>query len=153
MIATLGGVLAGLVLGLVLRNSSQEPWSMREAMYVKFIGELFLRMLKAIIIPLIVPALIASIGSLSIKVAGKVGLRAVVYYLTTTVLAVALGILLVVTIQPGKGKENDTKHFGEQRNVTTPDTLMDLLRNCIPENVVGACIQQIRTDLKVSQVF
>ena len=72
MIATLGGVLAGLVLGLVLRNSSHEPWSMREAMYVKFIGELFLRMLKAIIIPLIVPALIASIGSLSIKVAGKV---------------------------------------------------------------------------------
>ena len=136
MIATLGGVLAGLVLGLVLRNSSQEPWSMREAMYVKFIGELFLRMLKAIIIPLIVPALIASIGSLSIKVAGKVGLRAVVYYLTTTVLAVALGILLVVTIQPGKGKEKDTKHFGEPRNVTTPDTLMDLIRQMFPPNLI-----------------
>jgi len=148
MIATLGGVLLGLALGLILKASSEEPWSLRDAMYVKFIGELFLNMLKGIIIPLIVPALIASIGSLSTKVAGKVGLRAVTYYLTTTVFAVALGITLVLTIQPGVGKEGDRESSGERRNVTTADTMMDLLRNCIPENVVGATTQQSRTELE-----
>merc|ERR1719466_564849 len=117
-------------------------------MYVKFIGELFLNMLKGIIIPLIVPALIASIGSLSTKVAGKVGMRAVAYYLTTTVIAVVLGITLVMTIKPGDGKEGDQGDAGEKRNVTTPDTMMDLLRNCIPDNVVGATIQQARTELE-----
>jgi len=148
MIATLGGVLVGLAIGLILKNSSQEPWSLRDAMYVKFIGELFLNMLKGIIIPLIVPALIASIGSLSTKVAGKVGMRAVTYYLTTTVFAVALGITLVLTIRPGVGKEGHKGDTGERRNVTTPDTMMDLLRNCIPVNVVGAAIQQSRTVLE-----
>jgi len=148
MIATLGGVLVGLALGLVLKASSDEPWSQRDAMYVKFIGELFLQMLKGIIIPLIVPALIASIGSLSTKVAGKVGLRAIVYYLTTTIFAVVLGITLVLTIKPGVGKEGDKAPSGERRNVTTPDTMMDLIRNCIPVNVVGATIQQARTELE-----
>ena len=150
MIATLGGVLVGLALGLVLKASSDEPWSQRDAMYVKFIGELFLQMLKGIIIPLIVPALIASIGSLSTKVAGKVGLRAIVYYLTTTIFAVVLGITLVLTIKPGVGKEGDKAPSGERRNVTTPDTMMDLIRNCIPVNVVGATIQQARTELEVN---
>ena len=150
MIATLGGVLVGLALGLVLKASSEEPWSQRDAMYVKFIGELFLQMLKGIIIPLIVPALIASIGSLSTKVAGKVGLRAIVYYLTTTIFAVVLGITLVLTIKPGVGKEGDQAPSGERRNVTTPDTMMDLIRNCIPVNVVGATIQQARTELEVN---
>ena len=149
MIATLAGVLVGLALGLILKASSEEPWSVREAMYVGFVGELFLNMLKGIIIPLIVPALIASIGSLSTKIAGKVGLRAVTYYLTTTVFAVVLGIVLVLTIQPGAGKEDHTGHSGERRNVTTPDTMMDLLRNCIPENVIGATIQQTSTELEV----
>jgi len=147
MIATLCGVLVGLALGLILK-AVKEPWSLREAMYVKFIGELFLNMLKGIIIPLIVPALIASIGSLSTKVAGKVGMRAVAYYLTTTVIAVVLGITLVMTIKPGDGKEGDQGDAGEKRNVTTPDTMMDLLRNCIPDNVVGATIQQARTELE-----
>ena len=150
MIATLGGVLVGVVLGLVLKASSEEPWSLRDAMYVKFIGELFLQMLKGIIIPLIVPALIASIGSLSTKVAGKVGLRALVYYLTTTLFAVVLGIVLVTTIRPGAGKDGDKAPSGERRNVTTPDTMMDLIRNCIPVNVVGATIQQTRTELEVN---
>ena len=40
MIATLGGVLLGLALGLILKASSTEPWSLRDAMYVKFIGDL-----------------------------------------------------------------------------------------------------------------
>ena len=46
-----------------LKNSREEPWSQREAIYVKFIGELFLNMLKCIIIPLVVPSLIAAIGN------------------------------------------------------------------------------------------
>ena len=47
--------------GSALRTR-KEPWTRREVMYVKYIGELFLNMLKSIIIPLVVPSLIASIG-------------------------------------------------------------------------------------------
>ena len=83
-----------------------EPWTDREVMYVRYIGELFLRMLKALILPLIIPSLISAIGSLDMSLSGKVGGRAVGYYMATTVLAVILGIILVQAIHPGRQAED-----------------------------------------------
>ena len=69
-IATLAGVLIGIIFGVSLRTR-EEDWSQREVMYVKFIGSLFLQMLKAIIIPLIIPSLIVAVGSLDLSLSGK----------------------------------------------------------------------------------
>jgi len=148
-IATLAGVITGVILGVGLKNSTDEPWSQRDAMYVRYIGKLFLNMLKCVIIPLIIPSLIASIGSMDLSLSGKVGLRAIVYYLSTTVLAVILGIILVTSIQPGAGglDEDEVQAVGEKRNITTADTMMDLLRNCFPPNIIQASLQQYKTEL------
>jgi len=148
-IGTLAGVIIGVILGVCLKNSSDEPWSRRDAMYVSYIGKLFLNMLKCVIIPLIIPSLIAAIGSMDLSLSGKVGLRAVVYYMATTVLAVILGIILVTTIRPGAGgiNEEDLQEQTTKRNITTADTLMDLLRNCFPPNIIQAGLQQHKTEL------
>ena len=83
-------------------------WTEREVMYVSYVGQLFLRMLKALILPLIIPSLVAAVGSLDMSISGKVGGRAVGYYMATTVLAVILGIILVSAIHPGKpGNQGD----------------------------------------------
>ena len=145
-IATVIGVCAGLALGFGLQARDQ-AWSEREAMYIGYIGELFLNMLKCIIIPLIIPSLIVAVGSLDAAMAGKIGLRAVVYYLSTTIIAVILGIILVMTIKPGD--RTDTDYYGDapeaSSNVTTADTLMDLLRNAFPPNIIQATMQSYRT--------
>ena len=44
-------------------------------MYVSYVGKLFLRMLKALILPLIVPSLVAAVGSLDMSLSGKVKIR------------------------------------------------------------------------------
>jgi len=144
-LATLGGVLAGIVLGVCLRTR-EDPYTKREAMYVKFVGTLFFSMLKCIIIPLIIPSLIVAVGSLDLKISGKVGARGVLYYMSTTIIAVILGIILVTTIQPGKGAE-PVKGNQVERNITTEDTLMDLVRNLFPPNIIQACTKQVTTDL------
>ena len=110
-----------------MKSSTDKPWTKRDAMYVSFIGNLFLSMLKSIIIPLIIPSVIASIGSLDLSLSKKVGLRSVAYYMTTT------GHLV---------------DAGSKRNVTTQDTLMDLVRNCFPPNIVQAALQQYQTVLE-----
>jgi len=125
---TVGGVLAGAILGFSLRSRST-PWSPREVMYVGYVGDLFLRMLKALILPLIVSSLVAAIGSLDLSLSKKIGGRAIVYYMGTTVSAVILGIILVTSIQPGKDtvrEEIEKKDL--TRDTTTVDTLMDLVR-------------------------
>lgn len=61
-------------------------------------------------------------------------MRSIYYYSTTTITAVILGIILVVTIRPGEFNashaiHNDTGRGGAPvRNVTTADTLLDLIR-------------------------
>lgn len=147
--ATLAGVIGGVIFGLALRTR-EEKWTEREIMYVSYVGKLFLRMLKALILPLIVPSLIGAVGSLDMSLSGRVGGRAVAYYMSTTVLAVILGIILVSAIHPGnpghKGEEEIQK-VGESRNVTAADTLLDLARNLFPPNLVQATLQQYRTVL------
>ena len=91
-VATFTGVILGLVIGIVIKQSDPEKWnhpdcSKREAMYVGFIGRLFLSALKSIIIPLIVPSLIIAVGTLDLSLSGKIGGRAIAYYMTTTLVS------------------------------------------------------------------
>ena len=65
------------------------------------------------------------------------GARGVLYYMSTTIIAVILGIILVTTIQPGKDAE-PVKGKQIERNITTEDTLMDLVRNLFPPNIIQA---------------
>jgi len=147
-IATLLGVMAGLGLGLGLKSYSDKAWTPREAYYVGYPGKLFLNMLKCMIIPLIVPSLIAAIGQLDLRTSGRVGSRAVIYYMTTTALAVTLGVILTITIRPGVGnQEQELSSSSGSRNSTTVDTLLDLVTNCFPPNLVQATLQQYKTVL------
>ncbi|XP_023247322.1 excitatory amino acid transporter 1-like [Copidosoma floridanum] len=57
------------------------------------------------------------------------------------------GIILVVTIQPGTKQDRGSSSDRAPRNVTTVDTLMDLVRNMFPPNLVEACIAQHQTKI------
>ncbi|CAG0924680.1 unnamed protein product, partial [Notodromas monacha] len=135
-LATVSGVLGGVAFGFMLRASREERWTPREAMYVSYVGELFLRMLKCLILPLIVSSLVSAVSGLDLSLSGKIGMRAVAYYMLTTVMAVILGLILVSTIHPGQGNADDIHREGGVRNITTADTLMDLVRNVFPPNYI-----------------
>jgi Na+/H+-dicarboxylate symporter len=125
---TVIGVFGGVIFGVILRTSRDGKWTEREIMYVSYFGDIFLQMLKSLILPLIVASIITAIGGLDLSLSGKIGARAIAYYLTTTVSAVVLGMILVSVIHPGKGDESEIKKSGISRNVTTVDTLLDLVR-------------------------
>ncbi|XP_078035100.1 excitatory amino acid transporter 1 [Augochlora pura] len=147
---TVAGVLAGVVLGFILRNSRDEPWTKREIMYIQFPGDIFLRMLKALILPLIVASIVSAIGGLDLGLSGRIGVRSIYYYASTTISAVVLGIILVLIIKPGQLSSHTlttNESVKPPRNVTTVDTLLDLVRNVFPPNLVQACIAQYRTIL------
>lgn len=131
-IFTLLGVIIGVGIGMALRevNNAEEYWTSRRVSYINFPGEIFLRMLKGLIIPLIVSSLISAVGSLDLSVSRKIGGWAVAYYIITTIMAVILGIILVTTIKPGKHSTGvlEVVPGAVSRNVTTADTLLDLVR-------------------------
>lgn len=135
LILTMLSVLFGLIFGLSLREVDIEKGSEQYSLMVtllSFPGELFLRMLKMLILPLIVLSLIAGLGSLESKVAGSLGWKTVTYYFSTTILAIILGLILVVSIHPG-GRvgliecDNST-HTSGGLETELSDTILDLIR-------------------------
>ncbi|XP_072232821.1 excitatory amino acid transporter 3 isoform X1 [Leuresthes tenuis] len=147
LIATVVSVLLGVSLGVVVREYAS--LSHLHKQYFGFPGELLMRMLKLVILPLIISSMITGVAALDSEVSGKIGLRAVIYYFSTTIIAVILGIILVMTIKPGVSQEPEhIDRTGTTPNVTTVDTLLDLIRNMFPENLVQACFQQYKTKRK-----
>ena len=79
-ILTIISVISGVFVAFMLRISREEPWTPREVMYIGYIGEVYLRALKALIIPLIVSSIIAAIGNLDLSLSKKIGFLAITYY-------------------------------------------------------------------------
>jgi proton glutamate symport protein len=106
---------------------------------IGFLGDLFLRLLKMIIIPLIFTSLVSGIASLgSARSVGRVGIRTMVYYTVTTTLAIAVGLTLVNIIRPG-----DHLDFGRGGGLpegisATSQSLPDFLLRMVPDNIVSA---------------
>ncbi|CAF93353.1 unnamed protein product, partial [Tetraodon nigroviridis] len=130
--------------GIVLRELIASLVSARTRSSLAFPGEILMRMLKLVILPLVVSSMITGVATLDSEVSGKIGLYAVLYYLSTTVMAVVLGeIILVMAVKPGVTQTAQRlSGTGAPPNVTTADTLLDLVRNMFPENLVQACFQQ-----------
>ncbi|XP_055962857.1 excitatory amino acid transporter 3 [Sorex fumeus] len=144
LLSTVAAVVLGIAVGVLVREYSK--LSNLEKFYFAFPGEILMRMLKLIILPLIISSMITGVAALDSNVSGKIGLRAVLYYFCTTIIAVILGIVLVVSIKPGVSqKVSDIDRTGSSPEVSTVDAMLDLIRNMFPENLVQACFQQYKT--------
>uniref|UniRef100_A0A1A8BK45 Amino acid transporter n=1 Tax=Nothobranchius kadleci TaxID=1051664 RepID=A0A1A8BK45_NOTKA len=146
VLLTIVAVALGVILGFALRPHNL---SLREIKYFAFPGELLMRMLQMLVLPLIVSSLVTGISSLDSKASGKMGARAVVYYMVTTLIAVFIGIVIVIIIRPGKGsRDSPVASSGTIEPVQAVDAFLDLIRNMFPPNLVEACFKQYKTVYK-----
>lgn len=130
VILTVTGVLVGVAMGALMR---QTPLTRTQITYLAFPGEMLLRMLKMIILPLVVCSLVSGAASLDTRSLGKLGGIAVAYFLVTTLIASALAIALAFIIKPGVGAgELNSKDLGLDgampTNKETVDSFLDLAR-------------------------
>jgi len=117
------GLLLGMGAGLVLGEN---------AAYLKPIGDIFIRCLRMIVVPLILSTLITGVVSTGdVRGLGKLGLRTVGYFLITTTLAVLIGLLIGNIFQPGAGLS-----LGELGSITKPDAVSpsQMIVNMFPIN-------------------
>ncbi|KAE8606335.1 hypothetical protein XENTR_v10010681 [Xenopus tropicalis] len=144
---TVFGVIMGAVSGGLLRMAS--PIHPDIVMVIAFPGDILMRMLKMLILPLIISSLITGLAGLDAKSSGRLGTRAMIYYMSTTIIAAILGVILVLAIHPGDPKLKKQLGKGQENDeVSSLDAFLDLIRNLFPENLVQACFQQIQTVTK-----
>ncbi len=150
-------ILAGMVLGILLGVVAiQGGFVDGINRWVRPFGEIFMRLLKFIAIPLVMVSLVKGVGSLSdIASLSRIGLRTIGIYVCTTVLAVVVGLALVEAIGPGRmvgpesvaalqaGAQGTATGAIAQRSAQTAQAVADtpplqFLVDLFPENLVGA---------------
>ncbi|XP_061593449.1 excitatory amino acid transporter 5-like isoform X2 [Cololabis saira] len=137
-------VITGCTLGFTLRGTQL---SIQAKIYFSFPGELLMRILKMLILPLITSSLMSGLSSMESKACCRMGVLTVTYYLWTTFIAVMVGIVLVIIIKPGVGTDMESHRLGGGPVMTSADALLDLIRNMVPSNLIEATFQQYKTDL------
>ncbi len=130
IIAILIGAVAGIICGCLFGSSMVS---------VIWIGDLFLDALKMMIVPLIVAAVISGVTSLGdIRKLGKVGGITLLYYASTTAIAVLIGLFVVNLIQPGVGVGQATSALSEQITNRADTGFVDIIRSLISPNIISA---------------
>jgi proton glutamate symport protein len=122
-------IVLGVAVGFLLRE---------KAVHIKIVGDIFIRLLKMIIIPLILASMVAGIVSLGdVRKLGRIGLRTFLYYTATTLLAVLVGLILVNVIRPGARVDMGAEEAAELAQREMP-SVVSIIKDIVPENLFKA---------------
>src|SRR5690625_1149686 len=143
------GMVLGVLIGLLFsRLSWGSQWILS---WIKPFGDIFINLLKLLAIPLIFASLVSGIAQLKdISKLSKIGFRTILWFLSTTVLAVSIGLLIVNVIKPGKFMSEETRsaliyNYKSEANSKIVEAQsqessgpLQFLQDIIPENIFAA---------------
>ena len=100
------GMLAGVTFGFIMLEVGGADFV---ANWIKPIGTIFVKLLKLIAVPLILASLIKGISDIKdISKFASIGLKTIIIYVLTTVIAISIGLILVNSFNPGDGVSSET---------------------------------------------
>lgn len=136
-IQILFAMLIGIVVGFFMKE---------EAAVFAPLGDIFIQLIKMLVIPLVAVSLISGAASLSAtRLAGKTGIVTFLFYLGTTAFAVSLGLLFGELFKPGAGLDINTVQnlfplSYETQKASAPEFWI-LIKNIIPTNPIKALVE------------
>ena len=127
------GLILGILVGVIWFN---DP---RVATYLQPLGDLFLRLIKMIVIPIVISSLIVGIaGAGNGKQVGRLGAKTIVYFEVITTFAIIIGVLLANAFQPGVGvdiqsaQKTDINQYVETSEQQSEKTVADCSNKLLP---------------------
>ncbi|XBM33503.1 cation:dicarboxylase symporter family transporter [Bacillus licheniformis] len=137
------GLATQIFLGLILGVAAGAIWFGNPAVatYLQPVGDLFLRLIKMIVIPIVVSSLIVGVAGVgSGKKVGRLGFRTILYFEIITTFAIVLGLLLGNIIQPGHGvnfsgaEKQDISQYVETEKEASTKSVADTFLHIVPTN-------------------
>ena len=121
-------IIIGLVLGTIYGIASAiNGWSDFTSNFISPFGTIFLNLLKLIAVPLVVSSLITGVASLSdTRKLSRIGWKTIALYISTTAIAVSIGLILVNVLEPGAGIPEDFQESLSQEYVDKAASKQDL---------------------------
>ncbi len=134
------GLILGIPAGLILGPRAE---------VIKPIGDIFIRLIWMIVVPLVFSSIFVGTASLGdLRKLGRIGAKTIVYYLVTTALAITIGLLIANVAKPGVGLNPDVKaqllesYQGEaMKDLSLAEQaprVIDVLTGIVPKNPIGS---------------
>lgn len=131
----LGALILGAITGIVLGffPEAVDPY----VGYTKFFGDVFIRLLKMIVVPVVLFSIICGAASIEPAKLGRIGVKVLIYYLLTSALAVFVGLVFANLLRPGFGFEVVGSAAAKTKISETP-AMNQILLKMIPTNPMSA---------------
>jgi len=132
------GMILGITFGILLKNLNvQYHWLTSHTIQTTAtLGELFLRLIKMIIVPLVFISLVCGSASMGdFKTMGRIGIKSLAVYLLTTAVAIAIALWIASMLHVGA---NNNPITNETIKIMSPPPLQKIILNIIPTNPIAA---------------
>ncbi|MGC4378066.1 glutamate/aspartate:proton symporter GltP [Fictibacillus sp. Mic-4] len=133
-------ILIGLILGIIVGAIFFE--NPKVATYLQPIGDIFLRLIKMIVIPIVISSIIVGVAGVGdIKKLGKLGGKTIIYFEIITTFAIIIGLLLANIFHPGTGvdmktlQKTDISSYVETEKSVQHHSMIDTFVNIVPSNL------------------
>jgi len=130
-------VFIAMALGVIVGVSPVGDWVTSQ---IGWLGDLFMRLLRMVIVPLVVTSIISGVASIGGgRAVGRLFSKTFLYYLTSSLLAAATGLFFVNLIRPGDDADLTGVGTGEQMpDLQTPEGPAELILNIVPRNFIDS---------------
>ena len=136
------GLILGIIVGAIFYGSESAQ------NFLQPFGDIFLRMIKMIVVPIIVSSLIVAVAGVGdLKAVGKLGAKSLSYFVVVTMIAIAVGLISANIIQPGAGvnmdklEQTDISTYVDTAETKQHESFVDTLVHIVPSNPVQAMVQ------------
>ncbi len=132
-------VLLAVILGVILGT-----WAPDFAVQLKPLGDAFIKLIKMMIAPIIFCTIVTGIAGMdNMKLAGRIGIKSLIYFEVVTTIALIIGLVIVNFVQPGAGMHVnpatlDTSGVEAYIKQGQATGFTDFLLHIIPENIISA---------------
>ena len=150
------GMVLGVVVGWLLNRSLTDPELLaRIGGYFSILTDVFLRLIKMIIAPLVFSTLVMGIAHLGDSSSlGRVGLRTLAWFIMASVISLVLGIVMVTLLAPGASLALPLPAVDAAVDVkATTLTLKDFVTHLVPKSVAEAMANNEILQIVVFSVF
>ena len=131
--AILIGLILGAIVGVIFAFIPDEHVAKKVSLLIAApLGDLFIRLLKMIVTPVIIFTLISGVASISPARLGKVGVKIIVFYMLTSFLAIIVGLAVGNIMQPGEGVT--LKETTQEIQAKEAPSLVETLLAIVPTN-------------------
>ncbi|WP_338778287.1 dicarboxylate/amino acid:cation symporter [Metabacillus sp. FJAT-52054] len=131
------GLIAGGIVGIILNITSPDLFKQLDTFLFTPLGKIFLNLINMLVVPIVFFSITLGVAGLGDpKKLGRIGGKTIAYFLSTTAIAIIIGLGLALVIQPGNAGEFDTKNT-EYKAEEAP-SVSDTLLNIFPKNPIEA---------------